>query len=66
VFTTGGTYPWSFVTQLFHSGQSRHGGVRKTVGSDDFNLTTRTKGRQYILGGFICSTTGHQQTLLTK
>jgi len=21
VFTTSGTYPWSFVTQIFHSGQ---------------------------------------------
>ena len=26
VFTTSGTYPWSFVTQIFHSGQPRHGG----------------------------------------
>jgi len=22
VFTTSGTYPWSFVTQIFHSGQT--------------------------------------------
>ena len=26
VLTTSGTYPWSFVTQLFHSGQPSHGG----------------------------------------
>jgi hypothetical protein len=26
---TSGTYPWSFVTQIFHSGQSSHGGDRK-------------------------------------
>jgi hypothetical protein len=30
VFTTSGTYPWSFVTQICHSGQPSHGGDRKT------------------------------------
>ena len=30
VFTTSGTYPWSFVTQIFHSGQPSHGGDRET------------------------------------
>jgi hypothetical protein len=30
VFTTGGTYPWSFVTQIFHNSQPRRGGDRKT------------------------------------
>jgi hypothetical protein len=30
-FTTSGTYPWSFVTQIFHNGQSSHGGGRKTL-----------------------------------
>jgi len=30
VFTTNGTYPWSFVTQKFHSGQPSHGDDRKT------------------------------------
>jgi hypothetical protein len=30
VFTTSGTYPGSFVTQIFHSGQPSHGGDRKT------------------------------------
>jgi hypothetical protein len=30
VFTTSGTYPWSFVTQIFHNGQPRRGGDRKT------------------------------------
>jgi hypothetical protein len=29
VFTTSGTYPWSFVTQIFHSSQPSHGGDRK-------------------------------------
>jgi hypothetical protein len=26
VFTTSGTYPWSFVTQILHNGQPSHGG----------------------------------------
>ena len=30
VFTTSGTYPWSFVTQIFHSGQPNYGGDRKS------------------------------------
>jgi hypothetical protein len=30
VFTTIGTYPCSFVTQVFHNGQPSHGGDRKT------------------------------------
>jgi len=29
VFTTSGTYPWSFVTQIFHNGQPSHCGDRK-------------------------------------
>jgi hypothetical protein len=27
---TSGTYPWSFVTQVFHNGQPSYGGNRKT------------------------------------
>jgi hypothetical protein len=30
VFTSSGTYPWSFVTQIFHNGQPSHDGDRKT------------------------------------
>jgi hypothetical protein len=30
VFTTSGTYPWSFVTQIFHNGQPSRGGDSKT------------------------------------
>ena len=30
VLTTSGTYPWSFVTQIFHNGQPSNGGDRKT------------------------------------
>ena len=29
MFTTSGTNPWSFVTQIFHNGQPRDGGDRK-------------------------------------
>jgi len=28
---TSGTYPWSFVQHIFHSGQPRHGGDRKRL-----------------------------------
>ncbi len=37
VLTTSGTYPWSFVTQIFHIGQPSHGGDRKT-----FEMMTST------------------------
>ena len=37
VFTTSGTYPWSFVTQIFHNGQPSRGDDRKT-----FEVTTST------------------------
>ena len=30
MFTTSGTYPWSFVTQIFHNGQPSNGGDRNT------------------------------------
>jgi hypothetical protein len=30
VLTSSGTYPWSFVTQIFHSGQPSHDDDRKT------------------------------------
>jgi len=31
VFTTSGTYPWPFVTQVFRNDQPSHRGDRKTV-----------------------------------
>jgi hypothetical protein len=31
VFTTSGTYLWSFVIQIFHSDQPSHGGDRKIL-----------------------------------
>jgi hypothetical protein len=32
VCTTSGTYPWSFVTQIFYNGQPSHGGEVDTLG----------------------------------
>jgi len=40
VFTASGTYSWSFVTQIFHNGQPRYGGDRKT-----FKVMTSTYPR---------------------
>ena len=44
VFTTSGTFPGSFVTQIFHNGQPSHGGDRKI-----FEVTTSTLPKR-ILG----------------
>ena len=38
-----GTYPWSFVTQIFHNGQPSHGGNSKT-----FEVMTSTLPRGTI------------------
>ena len=59
VFTTSGTYQWSFVTQMFRNGQPSHGGDRnsfevmtstkliETVGSiSSFSIATRYQGNQ--------------------
>ena len=40
VYATSGTYPWSFVTQIFYSGQPSHDGDRKT-----FEVMTSTLPR---------------------
>ena len=42
MLTTSGTYPWSFVTQIFHSGQPRHGGDRNI-----FEVMTSTSKEEY-------------------
>ena len=41
VLTTSGTYPWSFVTQIFHNGQPNHGGDRNTFEVMEFVSTER-------------------------
>jgi hypothetical protein len=42
--TTNGTYPWSFVTQIVHSGQPSHGGDRKTFEAMTSTLPRGTLG----------------------
>jgi hypothetical protein len=55
VFTTNGTYPWSFVTHIFHNGQPIHCGDRKT-----FEVMTSTYLRgiirsvAYLLAAALC------------
>jgi len=41
MFMTSGTYPVSFVTQIFYSGQPSHGGDRKTFEVMTLTLTKR-------------------------
>ena len=41
MLTTSGTYPWSFVTQIFHNGQPSHGGDRKIF---EVMISTLPKG----------------------
>jgi hypothetical protein len=52
VFTTSGTYPWSFVTQIFHRGQPSHGDeIKDTTDTDttasylDLHLEIDSQGR---------------------
>ena len=44
MFTTCGTYPWSFVTQIFHNGQPSHGGDRTIFEVMTSILPKRTLG----------------------
>ena len=44
MFTTSGTYPWSFVTQIFHNGQPSHGGDHKIFEVMASTLPKRTLG----------------------
>jgi hypothetical protein len=48
VLTRSGTYPWSFVTQIFHNGQPCHGDDRKI-----FEVMTSTLPRG-TLGSVAC------------
>jgi len=47
VFTTSGTYPLSFVTQIFHNGQPRHGGDRKIFEVMTSTLPKGTLGNNF-------------------
>jgi hypothetical protein len=44
VITTSGTYPWSFVTQIFHIDQPGDGGERKIFEVMISTLPKRTLG----------------------
>ena len=44
VFTTSRTYPWSFVTHIFHNGQPGHGGDRTIFEVMTSNLPKETLG----------------------
>ena len=44
MFTTSGTYAWSFVTQTFRNGQQSHGGDRKTFEVMTSTLPVRNHG----------------------
>jgi hypothetical protein len=48
VFTTSGTYPWSFVTQIFHNGQPSHGGDRKIFEVMTSTLLNGTLGYRFV------------------
>jgi hypothetical protein len=43
VFSSSGTYPWSFVTQIVHNGQPSHGGDLKM-----FEVMTSTSGQELL------------------
>jgi hypothetical protein len=49
VFTTSGTYPWSFVTQIFHNVQPIHGGNRKILEVMTSTLPQETFGSVVFL-----------------
>ena len=52
MFTTSGTYPWSFVTQIFHSGQPNHGGDRKTF---EVMTSTLPKGTLGLVASLLAA-----------
>ena len=56
MFTTSGTYPWSFVAQIFHSVQPSHGGDR-TI----FEVMTSTLPQEILDSvAFLLATTLYQ------
>jgi hypothetical protein len=50
---TSGTYPWSFGTQVFHNGQSSHGGDRKIF---EVMTSTLPKGTLGSVASLLAST----------
>jgi hypothetical protein len=56
VLTTSGTYPWSFVTLIFHNGQPSHGGDRKIV---EVMTSTLPKGTLGSVASLLAATQGN-------
>ena len=53
MFTTSGTYPWSFVTQIFQNGQSSQGDGRKIF---EVMTSTLPKGTLGSVASLLAST----------
>jgi hypothetical protein len=53
VLTTSGTYPWSFVTQIFHNGQPSHSSDRKTF---EVMTSTLPKGTLGSVASLLAAT----------
>jgi hypothetical protein len=53
---TCGTYPWSFVTQIFHNGQPNHGGDRKF---SEVMTSTLPKGTLGLVASLLATTLYH-------
>ena len=71
MFTTSGTYPWSFMTQINHSGQPSHGGDRKTfevkiAGSSPGPDNPVTKGWYVLLLRYAHSIEEIEQRLIAS
>ena len=56
VLTTNGTYPWSFVTQIFHSGQPSRGGNCKIF---EVMISTLPKGTLGSVASLLAATFYH-------
>ena len=52
MFTTSGTYPWSFVTHIFHNGQPSHGDDRKIF---EAMISTLPKGTLVSVASFLAA-----------
>jgi hypothetical protein len=57
LLTTNGTYPWSFVTQIFRNGLQSNGGDRKTtdVAFIDRSSTAGVGNFTFVLEYELCS-----------
>jgi hypothetical protein len=63
MFTTSGTYPWSFVTQIFHNGQPCHGDDRKFFEVMTSTLPKGTLGSVASYAKFHCFISVHAHIL---